>query len=172
MRFSLLALTAALLASLAAAQQPGVPNPEGAAAADTSAPRLEPRINQLIVYGDDPCPPSTNDEIIVCARLPDSDRYRIPPNLREDPNDPDRESWANRAYELSFVGRSGTDSCSPTGPGGFTGCFNQMVTQARAERERGDEVNWNRIIGEAREERMRRIGEAEVEAEEAERQPD
>ena len=26
----------------------------------------------MIVYGDDPCPPSTNDTIVVCARKPDN----------------------------------------------------------------------------------------------------
>lgn len=169
-----IAFTAVLLASPAFAQQPGVPVPEAAAAASTApAPTVaEPRVNQLIVYGDDPCPESSNEEIIVCARLPDSDRYRIPPNVRENPDDPSRESWANRAMELSYVGRAGTESCSPSGPGGFTGCFNQMVRQARAERSSAGDVNWNRMIEQAREERMRRIGEAEVEEAEEENQPD
>ena len=26
------------------------------------------RVNQLVIYGDDPCPPSTDNEIVVCAR--------------------------------------------------------------------------------------------------------
>ena len=166
MRVALLAFTVALLGTAAGAQQPGVPAPEAAAAAPTPA---DPRINQLIIYGDDPCPQGSNEEIIVCARLPEDDRYRIPPTVRDNPNDPGRESWANRAIELSYAGRSGIGSCSPSGPGGMIGCFNQMVQQARAERASGDQVNWNRMIEEAREERMRRIGEAEVEDEEAER---
>ena len=174
MRLALSLLTAALLpaaaAAAAAAQQPGVPVPEAAAAAPLYP--ADPRVNQLIIYGDDPCPQSTNEEIIVCARLPENDRYRIPPNVRDDPNDPSRQSWANRALELSYLGRAGTDSCSPTGPGGFTGCFNQIVQQARAERAGRDEVNWNRLIQEAREERMRRIGEAEVEEAAEENSPD
>ena len=169
--FALLAF--ALLPAAAAAQQPGVPVPEAVQAAPVypSNPSDEPRVNQLIIYGDDPCPASSNDEIIVCARLPESDRFRIPPNLREDPNDPARQSWANRAVELSYLGRSGTDSCTPSGPGGFTGCFNQMVQQARAERAGRDDVNWNRLIEQAREERMRRIGVAEVEEAEQENRP-
>ena len=171
MRAAFLALTAAWLAAPAVAQQPGVPVPEGAAAAST-APRLDPRVNQLIIYGDDPCPESTNDEIIVCARLPEDDRFRIPPNVREDPNDPGRQSWANRAIELSYVGRSGIDSCSPTGPGGMTGCFNQMVQQARAERAASGDVNWTRMIEEAREARERRINEIEAEEAASENRPD
>ena len=106
MRVALIALTAGLLAAPAAAQQPGVPVPEAAAAASAAdAPRLDPRINQLIIYGDDPCPQSSDEEIIVCARLPENDRYRIPPTVRENPDDPAGQSWANRAIELSYAGQ-------------------------------------------------------------------
>ena len=157
---------AALLSSPAAAQQPGVPAPEAAQAAPPAAapaPSADPRINQLIIYGDDPCPQSTDSEIIVCARLPEGDRFRIPPTVRGNPNAPANQSWANRAVELSYVGRSGIGSCSTAGPGGMIGCMNQIFDQARAERaDRGD-INWVRAIEQARQERMRRIGEAQVE---------
>ena len=72
--------------------------------------------------------------INVCARLPEEDRFRVPPNLRDNPNDPASQAWAEPAIELSYVGRTGIDSCSTVGGGGFTGCFNQIVNQARAER--------------------------------------
>lgn len=166
MRVALFALPLALLAAPALAQQPGVPAPEAAAAAASGA---EPRVNQLIIYGEDPCPQGNDEEIIVCARLPEDDRFRIPPSLRNNPNDPVNQSWANRAIELSYAGRTGTDSCSTVGGSGFTGCFNQLVTQARAERAGRDEVNWNQLIEQARRDRMRRIDEAEAEDAEAER---
>ena len=176
MRVTAFLLAGAFAASAAVAQQPGVPAPEAAAAAPQQAeigPSADPRVNQLIIYGDDPCPQSTGDEIIVCARLPEDDRYRIPPNLREDPNDPANRSWTSRAIELSYVGAAGIGSCSPTGPGGSMGCFNQIVQQARAERAQAGNVDWQRLIQEAREERMRRIGEAQVEeAQEEVNQPD
>lgn len=124
-----------------------------------AGPANEPKVNQLIIYGSDPCPPSTNDEIIVCARKPEGDRFRIPENLRNDPNDPRSESWANRAIELSYVGRTGTESCSTVGPGGFTGCFAQIAREARADRATRDSVNWNRLIEEARRERLGKIDE-------------
>lgn len=133
------------------------------------------KINQLIVYGDDKCPQSSAEEIIVCARKPETERYRIPENLRGDPNAPDRQSWANRAEALEYVGRTGFNSCSPAGANGFTGCFNEIVREARADRQGRDEVNWNRLIDEARQERLGRIDEeaaqvqADVEANEAER---
>ena len=125
------------------------------------------RVNQLIVYGNDPCPPSTDDEIIVCARKPENDRFRIPENLRGDRNDPESRSWTDRAIELSYVGRTGIGSCTPAGPGGAIGCFNQLVDDFRAEREGRDSVNWNALIEQARQERLGRI-DAEAEAVEQE----
>jgi hypothetical protein len=131
-------------------------------------PAGEERINQVIVYGEDGCPPSTDEEIIVCARLPESDRYRIPEALRGNPNDPASQSWVNRAIEVSYVGRTGIGSCSPVGPGGMIGCYNDLVRTARAERAGSDEVNWNRLIEDARRERLSRIdAEAAEEEEEA-----
>ena len=40
------------------------------------------RVNQLVIYGDDPCPASSNGEIVVCARKEEAERYRIPETLR------------------------------------------------------------------------------------------
>ena len=172
MRVAILTLTAALMAVPAMAQQPGVAAPEAVAAApqETAAagtPNLDPRVNQLIIYGDDPCPASTNDEIIVCARLPEDDRYRVPPNMRDNPNAPAVESWANRATELSYTGATGIGSCSTAGPGGMIGCFNQIVNQARAERREGD-ATFSTMIQEAREARMRQIDEQEAQDAETE----
>ena len=170
MRTLLALLATAAFASPALAQQPGVAVPGAAAATPVRAGPDDVRVNQLIIYGDDPCPESTDpNEVTVCARLPDSDRYRVPPNLRENPNDPASNSWANRAIELSYVGRTGTDSCSTVGGGGFTGCFNQIVSQARAERRAaGTDVNWTRMIEEARARRNRQIEEqAQSDEEEA-----
>lgn len=128
------------------------------------------RINQLVVYGDDPCPQSTDEEITVCARKPDGERFRIPEVLRSDPNDPVNESWANRAIEMQYVGRGGIGSCSTVGPGGASGCYNELIRQARAERAGRDSVNWNRLIEEARQERLDKIDE-QAEAEEAASNP-
>ena len=158
MRVMLLALTA-FAGTDAIAQQPGVPSPEAAARASANSDEEVP-VNQVLVYGDDPCPASTDEVINVCARLPEQERYRIPPNLRSDPNDPAGQAWAGRATELSYVGASGIGSCSPTGPGGAAGCFNQIVQQARAERRTSDEVNWTALIEQARQDRLRRIDEA------------
>ena len=155
MKALLLAAGGALLAAAPAAAQ-------GPAA----SPAAEPKISTMIVYGDDPCPPSTDDTIVVCARKPDKERYRIPEALRGDPNDPTNQAWATRATALEYAGRSGIGSCSPVGPGGASGCFNQIVREARAERSGDPSVNWNALVEEARRERLGKIDE-QAEAEEA-----
>lgn len=148
------------------------------AAAQTAAGPEDVKINQLITYGDDPCPQSTETEIYICANKPEAERYRIPEDLRSDPNDPVNQSWANRANELQYVGRSGIGSCSTSGPGGATGCFEDIVRAARAERRSGETVNWARLIEEARQERLSRIDaeaavvEAEEQAREEANQPE
>ncbi|MCJ8156836.1 hypothetical protein [Sphingomonas sp. LaA6.9] len=135
------------------------------------------RINQIVVYGDDPCPASSADEIVVCARKGENERFRIPENLRGNPNDPARDSWANHAERLEYVGRTGIGSCSTAGSGGASGCFNQIMRQAREELAYGDGTNWTGLVEAAREERLSRIDaetariEAQIKAEEAAKAP-
>jgi hypothetical protein len=97
------------------------------------------RISRVIVYGRDPCPRGTGDDIVICGRRPESERYRIPEALREPSDHPENESWAVRAESLEYVGRTGIQSCSTVGPGGFTGCWEQMMRAWREERRRGAE---------------------------------
>ena len=115
-----LAAIAAMAGGLAAFSVPAV-------AQDTN------RISEIIVYGDDPCPRSTDDDIVVCARKPESERYRIPERLRTGGPRQTREAWANKARALETVGATGINSCSPVGPAGFTGCLVQVIKQARSE---------------------------------------
>lgn len=91
-------------------------------------------IKRVVVFGDDPCPKSSSDEIVVCARRPDDDRYRIPERFRKpDSLTGDHEAWAYKAEQLEMVGASGIQSCSPVGPGGATGCMQQLINAARLE---------------------------------------
>jgi hypothetical protein len=155
MKALLLAAGALLAAAPAAGQAPAA-----------SRAAAEPKISTMIVYGDDPCPPSTDDTIIVCGRQPEKERFRIPEALRGNPNDPTNQAWATRSQALEYAGRSGIGSCSTVGPGGASGCFNQIVRQARAERGADPGVNWNALVEEARRERLGKI-DAQAEAEEA-----
>jgi hypothetical protein len=103
--------------------------------APASAAEKEARISTLVVYGDDPCPRSSTDEIVVCARQPESERYRIPKVLRERRKNAARDdSWAGTARVLEYVSRQGLpDSCSPIGSYGQTGCFRRFLEQNRRE---------------------------------------
>ena len=121
-------------------------------------------INQLIIYGDDPCPASTTDQITVCARKDESERYRIPEILRQS-QDPANDAWNNRVLAYETVLDSGTLSCSPTGGGGWFGCTQDMIRQAYAEKKTDATVRFSELIAE---ERARRL--ATIDAEAAEQQ--
>ena len=110
----------------------------GALAAGFAPPAggQQPQIRHIVVYGREACPrASSGEDIVICARKPETERYRIPKELRDQPStDPASTSWANKAESLEYVGRTGIQSCSTVGPGGFTGCLNQMIAAASAER--------------------------------------
>ena len=92
------------------------------------------KISEIIVYGTDPCPRSTDDQVVVCARKPESERFRIPERYRQSGSRQSRESWANKATAFETYGRTGINSCSPVGPAGFTGCTQDLINQAFKER--------------------------------------
>jgi hypothetical protein len=122
------------------------------------------RVNQLVIYGDDPCPQSSAEEIVVCARKEEGERYRIPETLRGGGlGDAKNQAWSERVKSYEYVGASGTNSCSPTGPGGFTGCTQKLLSQAYAEKGIDDTVNWGQLIEEERQKRLARI-DAEADA--------
>ncbi|HWW64476.1 MAG TPA: hypothetical protein VNZ43_06930 [Sphingomonadaceae bacterium] len=101
----------------------------GFAAAPAQAQRSQ---RTLVIYGNDKCPTSNGEEIVVCVRRSENERYRIPPQFRK--SDPlYNRTWADRAESLEYVGASGPQSCSPVGPGGASGCFKEIVRKARAE---------------------------------------
>lgn len=145
-------------------------------AQETAAGPGNERIKQVIVYGNDPCPVSSGDEIVVCARQEEAERYRIPEQLRrEDPGSTKNEAWTSRVKSIEYVGRSGTQSCSPVGGGGFTGCFEQIAREAKAERKQMGSASWADLVAAERAKRLSTIDEdsdeieARVKAEEAAR---
>lgn len=123
------------------------------------------KVNLTIVYGDDPCPESDSGEIIVCARKPEEERYRIPEVLR-DVDRPQSEAWTNKVLAYETVGRSGPMSCSPVGFFGATGCFQQFMDRYRAERANAPEARYERLIEAERQKRLAKI-DAEAAAEQA-----
>jgi hypothetical protein len=125
-----------LIVAAPAAAQPAIPT--------TAAPRpsilkpadipsgdgSQPRQRLVTVFGSEACPkPRSADEVVVCARLPESEIYRIPEPLRRAEN---RQSVLsqNRALLLGDgAGGAGGSigSCSAVGAAGFTGCDRRMV---------------------------------------------
>lgn len=116
----------------------------------------EPKVNQLIIFGDDTCPESQGDEIVVCARKAESERYRIPAILRQS-SSPQNEAWTNKVLAYETVGRGGIQSCSPVGPGGFTGCTSKLIRDAYAEKATGDDVKMAELVAAERAKRLSTI---------------
>ncbi len=135
----------------------------------------EAKVNQLIVFGDDLCPQSSDDTITVCARKAESERFRIPEELRETYS-PQNEAWNNKVLAYERVGRTGTMSCSPTGAGGWTGCSGQLIEQAYAEKDSAPELRFSELIAAEREKRLATVdqeaAETQARVEELEKQMD
>jgi hypothetical protein len=126
------------------------------AAPPAQAQSTEEKINQLIVYGNDPCPQSTDNEITVCARKSESERYRIPEPLRETYS-PQNDAWNNRVIAYEAVGATGTLSCSPVGAGGFTGCMGKFIDNAYAEKKSDPNIRFSELIAAERARRLSTI---------------
>ena len=145
-----------LLAALLLAAVP----PLGAAQAQDAAGPADTggeRINQLIVYGDDPCPaPKDDGEITVCARKAESERYRIPEPLRES-GAPQNDAWNNKVIAYETVGARGTLSCSPVGGGGSLGCTTRLIHDAYAEKRASSDVRFSQLIADERARRLSTI---------------
>jgi hypothetical protein len=120
----------------------GVDSP--AAPAESAVDRSQRRVRQVIVFGNDPCPKSTDpDEIVVCARRPAEEQYRLPPVVREQATQSRRgDSWAARARGLENLGR--TDKCSAVGNADLNACQLQegleRVREERRQREAAEQV--------------------------------
>jgi hypothetical protein len=125
---SKLILTAAATAALVA----GLALP----ASDALAQRAT--AGEIIVYGTDPCPRSTDDDVVVCRRRPEEERFRIPEVLRETGTLQQRQSWTRQAEALATAGATGVGSCSAVGPGGHTGCAQHEINRAFGDRRESD----------------------------------
>ncbi|MEY4239646.1 MAG: hypothetical protein RL339_2247 [Pseudomonadota bacterium] len=116
----------------------------------------EPKVNQLIVYGNDECPVSSDDTITVCARKAEAERFRIPQILRQTAS-PQNEAWNNKVLAYERVGKTGTMSCSPTGAGGWTGCSGKLIDAAYAEKQSDESIRFGQLIADERAKRLSTI---------------
>ncbi|TCM18486.1 hypothetical protein EDF56_10415 [Novosphingobium sp. PhB165] len=141
---------------LAMGAQPAAAQDQSADAQDQpSAPGGE-RVNQLIIYGNDTCPKSGDNEITVCARKAESERYRIPEPLRGIDSRAS-EAWSNRVQAYETVGAFGNMSCSPVGPGGASGCTQKLIDQAYAQKANASDVRFSELISAERQKRLSTI---------------
>jgi hypothetical protein len=115
-----LAATAALAGGLAGLSTPAVA--QGA-----------PSTSEITVFGTDPCPRSTDSQIYVCNRRPESERYRLPKDQQLVGTRQQREAWARKSHDLMTVGNTGVGSCSAVGPGGREGCLVQDINRAKQD---------------------------------------
>lgn len=145
LRRSILLAAPAMAMGLATASLP-------AAAQETGGDQ----VNTLIVYGDDECPESDAETITVCARMDESERYRVPEVLRSS-DDPAYDSWVNRVKSFESVGKFGPLSCSPVGLGSELGCTPELIEAAYADRANGNNVRFSELIAAARAERLAEI---------------
>lgn len=108
--------------------------------ADAAVPERE---STLVVYGDDACPqPAHENEAIVCARRPESERYRVPRRIRE--RQQTDTSWGSRVEGIEEASAPmRPNSCSVVGSFGQSGCTQAMIRQWYAERRarRAEDAN-------------------------------
>jgi hypothetical protein len=113
-----------------------------AAAQDQTESGTAPqRIRSLTLKAGEKCPPSTDNDIVVCSTL--DQPYRIPKQFRDDaPIAAKNQSWVNRTATMDQVGRVAgglPDTCSPIGAGGQTGCAlatnRAWAAERRAQRD-------------------------------------
>jgi hypothetical protein len=114
------------------------------------------KVNIVDVFGADPCPQSTASEIVVCRRMDEEERYRIPEALRQS-DSPKNQSWSNRVRSFEAVGDFGPLSCSPIGLGGELGCTAATIAAAYEARRSGPGTRASEIIAAQRAERLSTI---------------
>lgn len=104
-------------------------------ASPAKAEDLPERVEAVTVYGDDPCPKSQGDDIVVCGRKPETERYRIPKELRRSRDQRRGAAWSTRVAEMEEATRfTKPNSCSVVGSWGQTGCLEAAIRNWIAER--------------------------------------
>ena len=101
----------------------------GLAALPSAAIAQSGALGEIVVYGNDPCPRSTDDEVVICVRRPETERYRISEAFRTSGDRQERTSWANKSRSLMGAGNTGINSCSAVGPAAHTGCLLKEIQE-------------------------------------------
>lgn len=88
--------------------------------------RAQERVLQI--FGQDKCPANT-----ICITAPESERFRIPKDLRGPSQSPEAQSWAVRSQGLVATGSAAPSACTKASNQGWTGCFAEDMKRARDE---------------------------------------
>jgi hypothetical protein len=100
-----------------------------------SPSEMPERISFLVAFGEEKCREAVGDEIVVCANVPENERYRIPLALRKKETVITDRSWSSAVETLdSFARDLRPNSCSVNGSAGFTGCTEKLLQTWFAER--------------------------------------
>lgn len=123
------------------------------------------RVQQVIVYDKADCPAESADTITSCIVVTGESPYRIPKNLRSDPNARQNISQTRTAEGDLRRAQGGFGSCDAT-LAGSSNCSLQQYDQYRAERQQRETKRYGRLI---EIERQRRLGLIDDEAAEQEK---
>jgi hypothetical protein len=77
----------------------------------------------------------SGDEVVVCSNRRDRNRYRL--TQSNSPRDLERERPNSVRERAKWIeeGDTGTNSCSPVGPGGHTGCMQKRWKKLRQQKK-------------------------------------
>lgn len=125
-------------------------------AGHVAAQSANERINMVIAYSEDECPPAKEGEVVICEIMVEADRYRIPKPLRSS-GSPQNVSPAGLVDKIRYVGDFGAMSCDPAGAGGFSGCTQKFIEAAYKDRAESENVRFGQLIEEARQQRLSTI---------------
>jgi hypothetical protein len=114
------------------------------------AGRTPQRVRSVTLSGNEQCPKSQGDEVVVCSRINPDEQFRIPKELRNTAEPAAKnQAWTNRvavADRASRVNGGVPDSCSPVGAAGQSGCA-LAINNAFAAEKRAAEKNDSMIPG-------------------------
>jgi hypothetical protein len=111
-------------------------------AAATSFVALAPVLAQISqdrvidVYGDEKCPSSNGQQIVVCHRHDLKEKYRIPKDLRD--SEPEPQAAGGNVGAASAVATTGgtgvqVQSCNAIGAGVNAGCTKSQLDNWKAQ---------------------------------------
>lgn len=121
----------------------------GAFTALPSTPAAAQNQDRIIdVYGDEKCPASNGQQIVVCHRHSKDEQFRIPKDLRDqEPAPQARGGNVNAVSAVNSTGGTGTmqvGSCNTIGAGVNAGCDKQRnanwKAEKRAEKKAEDDI--------------------------------